>query len=358
MKFDYVIGNPPYQESRPDTKDVPLFHFFMDAVYDASDKVLLITPAKFLFNAGATPKAWNEKLLNDVHFKVLKYEPDSSKVFPRPIDIKGGVAIHYHDLSSDFGAIEFFAGFDELLSIRDKVHRYCGFIGLDSIVYTESAWRISDLLKEEHPEEYRKFFVDKNGKEKKNASASRFFATNVFDVLSDAIFSDVKPDDGEEYIQLYGRSNNMRVYKWINAKYVNAPDNCDYYKVFVPKSNGSGALGEVFSTPVIGEPVIGEPVIGHTQTFISIGKFDNRLDAEHLLKYVKSKFCRVMLGTLKVTQDNKKDTWRNVPLQDFTDKSDIDWTQSISDIDRQLYKKYGFSQEEIDFIEKHVKAMD
>ena len=65
-----------------------------------------------------------------------------------------------------------------------------------------------------------------------------------------------------------------------------------------------------------------------------------------------------MLGSLKITQDNTKETWRKVPLQDFTSNSDIDWSQSIENIDQQLYKKYNLSQEEIDFIESKVRAMD
>lgn len=65
-----------------------------------------------------------------------------------------------------------------------------------------------------------------------------------------------------------------------------------------------------------------------------------------------------MLGILKITQDNKKSTWKYVPMQDFTNKSDIDWSKSIPEIDRQLYAKYNLSQEEIDFIEKNVKEME
>lgn len=64
-----------------------------------------------------------------------------------------------------------------------------------------------------------------------------------------------------------------------------------------------------------------------------------------------------MLGTLKITQHNSRATWRNVPLQDFTPKSDIDWTKSIHEIDLQLYKKYGFDDNEISFIESKVKEM-
>lgn len=96
MKFDYVIGNPPYQEETiGDNKNYapPVYHFFMDEAFKVADRVELITPGRFLFNAGSTPKAWNKKMLNDEHFKVFFYEPDSSKMFPFT-DIKGGGSSH------------------------------------------------------------------------------------------------------------------------------------------------------------------------------------------------------------------------------------------------------------------------
>ena len=102
---------------------------------------------------------------------------------------------------------------------------------------------------------------------------------------------------------------------------------------------------------------IGSPGEGHTQTFLSIGKLSTEEEARGLLKYVKTKFLRTMLGILKVTQDNKKRVWRFVPSQDFTPNSDIDWSKSIAEIDQQLYVKYGLTDKEIQFIETHVKEM-
>lgn len=131
------------------------------------------------------------------------------------------------------------------------------------------------------------------------------------------------------------------------------PDNFNKYKVILPKANGTGAIGEILSTPLIGEPLI-----GHTETFISIGAFDSRDEAESVLKYVQSKFVRTLLGILKITQDNTKSTWAKVPMQDFTENSDIDWTKSVAEIDQQLYKKYGLTEEEIAFIEEKVQAME
>lgn len=123
MKFDFIIGNPPYQEEIEGSSDRPIYNAFMDAVYEISDKVELITPARFLFNAGKTPKAWNQKMMEDIHLKVLFYERDSSKIFPNT-NINGGIAITYRDASKNFGAIEVFSPYDELRSIQEKFNRF------------------------------------------------------------------------------------------------------------------------------------------------------------------------------------------------------------------------------------------
>ena len=132
------------------------------------------------------------------------------------------------------------------------------------------------------------------------------------------------------------------------------PGNYKKYKVFISSSNGTGTFGEVITAPVMGTPVM-----GHTETFISLGCFDTEQEAANLMLYLKTKFARFALGTKKVTQDNKTPkVWSNVPLQDFTENSDIDWSKSITEIDQQLYKKYGLDQQEIDFIEEKVRSMD
>ena len=154
-------------------------------------------------------------------------------------------------------------------------------------------------------------------------------------------------------VKLLGRIGNDRVYRYIKKDYLDLPEIFEKYNILVPEANGSGAIGEVLSTPLIGEPLI-----GHTDTFLSIGAFDTVSEAENCLKYVKTKFCRAMLGVLKITQHNSRNTWLKVPLQDFTSTSDIDWSQSIAEVDQQLYKKYGLSEEEIQFIESKVKEME
>ena len=123
MKFDFIIGNPPYQdETLGENKGFapPIYNLFLDNAYEVADKVEMIHPARFLFNAGSTPKAWNKKMLNDSHFTVLRYESNASSVFPGT-DIKGGVAISYYDKTKEFTPIGIFTPYEELNSILTKV---------------------------------------------------------------------------------------------------------------------------------------------------------------------------------------------------------------------------------------------
>lgn len=338
-KFDFVVGNPPYHKEAKgnNESDTPLYHYFYDSTSKIAEKIELITPARFLFNAGYTPKKWNEKMLNDTHFKVLHYEANSTKIFPNA-DIKGGVAITYIDSSQYFEPIEVFTSFPELNSIRKKVDKFKED-SLSNIISNRGLYKYSDNAYLEETDELKK-------------SADARIAPSAFERMPN-LFTDEKPTDNNEYIRIYGLVKGKRVYKWFRKDYLKEVENLYKYKVLIPKANGSGAIGEGISTPLVGTPLV-----GFTETFISIGETDSRDEAEAILKYVKTKFARTMLGILKVTQNNAKPTWKYVPLQDFTKNSDIDWSQSIPEIDQQLYKKYRLSPEEIDFIEEKVQEME
>jgi hypothetical protein len=312
----------------------------MEEAYKIASRVSFITPARFLYNAGQTPKAWNKKMLEDKHLKVEYLEQDSSKVFANT-DIKGGVAVTYRDDNADFGAIGIFTAFPELNSILKKVIE-SHIESFSNIVSNQIIYQYTDKLHEDFPE--AKHMLSKED--------DYVVRTNAFDKLG-MIYFDNKPKDGNAYIQLLGLQNNKRVYKWVRRDYISEHESLTKYKVFIPAANGSGALGEVLSTPLIGTPMIGT-----TQTFLTIGAFDVKDEADAVLKYVCSKFARALLGVLKVTQHNPPQKWKYVPLQNFATTSDIDWTKSVREIDQQLYKKYGLDETEIEFIESHVKEME
>ena len=339
-KFYAVIGNPPYQETVEGTSDKPIYNYFIDEAYKVSERTELITPARFLFNAGKTPKDWNRKMLDDPHLKVVDYQQKSDTVFPNT-DIKGGVAVTYWEGGKVLGPIGVFSPYKELRSIQLKVSPWLAKQGLLSdVMYLQNRFDLAALY-EDYPEARES--ISSNGKERR-------IVTSSFNKLN--CFSDEK--QGDDSIQIVGLlTGNKRRYRWIQRKYVEDNGNLTKYKVILPMANGSGAIGEVLSTPLIGEPLI-----GYTQSFMGIGACDEIDDAKAIMKYIKTKFARTLLAILKITQHNTPEKWAYVPLQDFTSNSDINWAQSVADIDRQLYAKYGLDDEEIEFIESHVKEMD
>lgn len=342
VKINAIVGNPPYQEEGESTRKAPIYHLFYDIAFQLSDKVSLITPGRFLFKVGQTPSEWMDKMLSDIHFKVVDYFQKSDEVFPS-VYIKGGVAIGLRDKNANFGAIEFFSEYPQLVSIMNKVKVHKDIVHdlFSEIVSSQGIYRFSEYALNNIPR-----IIEVQGK----GTAAKI-TSNAFENLPEIFVESEQEIDGKA-VQIMGRVKGNREIRWINAEYLQPCEYLDYYNVFVPEANGTGAIGEVLSTPVIGVPVI-----GHTDTFLSIGKFASAQEASACLKYVKSKFARCMLGTLKATQHNPKDTWANVPMQDFTEGSDIDWSKSAEEIDAQLYAKYELSNEEIAFIESMIKPM-
>jgi len=342
LNFDAVVGNPPYQENIEHRgEQPPVYHLFYDNAISLSDIVTLITPARFLFDVGKTPSDWNKKMLNDEHFKVVKYFEDSKEIFEN-VDIKGGVSITLRDGKRKSRAIKVFIPNEQVKNILDKVKQTM-VSSLSDIMYSNTSYRYNKAFFDENPEYIKRV----------SGGSSRYLSSSVFSKFPESFFEE-SPNDGKKYIKILGRKNNKRVLLYFDRSYINPPDNFEKYKVYLASSNGTGQFGEKLSTPEIGEPLIGA-----TETFVSFGAFDNRTEAESLVKYLKCKFTRLLLGTRKVTQGNKNSkVWSNVATQDFSITSDIDWSKSVKEIDNQLYKKYQLTQNEINFIEDNIKPME
>ena len=343
FKFDVVIGNPPYQDrtiGENRTYQPPVYHLFLDEAYKLSDKVMMIHPARFLFNAGSTPKEWNQKMLHDKHFSIVMYEADCSKIFPNT-EIKGGIVISYHDNTKDFGEIDVFTIYPELNALMKKVVNRSDFSSISEIISGRSMYRFTKKMHDEVP----------NAAQKLSKGHENDLTSNVFEKLPD-VMTESLYDDIREHYRILGRINNERAYRFVKKEYIVDNKYIPKYKLFMPQSSGNGGLGETMAPSVVGLP--GEAT---TDTFLSVGLFDTEIEAENLYKYIKCKFTRALLSILKITQANTSQKWLKVPLQDFTPASDIDWSKSIHEIDLQLYKKYGLSDEEINFIETHVKEM-
>ena len=344
MKFDFVIGNPPYQEMSKNNKMTrSIYPDFVRSSQAIGQIVSLVMPARWMSGENGPYRETQhfiDEMLKGDHLQSFHLYPNSSDLFPN-VDIKGGVCFFvwnrayscdrvnyaitengaYKKVLTSFRIAEnVIIRFPELISILEKT-KAISTIYLNTWV---SSWNpfgfISDL-----------FTKNKEG-------VSRI--------------SEEKQQD-DDYL-VHGLLKNKRVIRYIpNSALKKNIHIAHSYKVFLPRANGSGVFGEVFSTPMIGTPMM-----ICTDTFLQIGVFDNCTEAENLLKYVKTKYFRTMVGIKKTAVFNYKECFTFVPLQDFTAASDIDWSRSVAEIDRQLYAKYGLSAEEGAFIEEKIKPME
>lgn len=176
MKFDVVVGNPPYQENNDENnRDSPIYQYFYDLSESIASKYCLISPARFLFNAGQTPKEWNKKMLSNKHLKVLYFNQKSSEVFPNT-DIKGGIAVLYCDINKNFGPIETFTSVNELNTILQKVSNLEPN-SLSDIIYLTTSYSFSDKVFDDYP------YFDMRVKNR-----DRALRTNVFDKFPEIFF--------------------------------------------------------------------------------------------------------------------------------------------------------------------------
>ena len=332
-----IVGNPPYQKNSDDNKrSMPIYNLFMNCAFRVANIAILVTPARFLFNAGATPKHWNDAMLNNEHFRVISYMQDSTLIFPN-VKIAGGVAITEFNNDNHFEPIIFFMRNEYLSHIVKQLKSHNAYAGgaFANIVMQQGLYQFSN-----------DFFVNFPCAESNLVNGTkRKIVNNTIEKFSEAFSEKQKETD----VGIYCRFQNNRTVKFIDEKYVQTNDFIASYNVLVSEANSSNDSG----TPIL-TPFISYPKYCHTDTFLSIGKFATRAEASSCMKYLMTKFVRVLLGIMKITQHTSRKVWRFVPLQDFTSGSDIDWNKSVEEIDQQLYKKYGLGKEEIDYIENHA----
>lgn len=344
MKFDFVIGNPPYQEMNINNKmSRSVYPDFVRAAKKISTTFSLIMPARWMSGESGPYKetrGFIDEMIQGNHIKSFHLYPNSSELFSN-VDIKGGVCffVYNQNYSKDevnytlcnYGNIQ-----QARVSFREAENIIIRFPELVSILKksrNRSSGSMKTLVSSWNPFGFVSDLFIKN-----NEKVRRISETKQFD---------------DDYL-IYGLIKNKRTSRYIPhdalKKNVQAATR---WKVFIPRANGSGAFGEVFSTPIIGTPMM-----ICTDTFLQVGEFDIEIEARNLLKYVKTKYFRAMIGIKKTAVFNYKDCFEFIPLQDFTENSDIDWSKSVHEIDLQLYKKYGLNENEIAFIESHVKEMN
>lgn len=218
-KFDVVIGNPPYQDEAVGdaTSAPPIYPMFMDAAYEVAVKAVLITPARFLFNAGYTSKVWNQKMLDDPHLSVPVYVSDSGDIFPGTA-IVGGIAVTLRDTEQVLGPVGTFSGYAQLGAILEKVEEKAE-PSFQSIVTKRDAYRYTDTMHRENP----------SASSRMSRSSQHIVSSNAFDKLS-FLYHASPPKDGRNYARMFGLDGKKRIHKWIRSDYIAGPASFSGYK--------------------------------------------------------------------------------------------------------------------------------
>lgn len=343
MKFNAIVGNPPYQEKGGSggTNDAPIYqHFCSIASSIPNNYISLIIPSRW-FAAGRDSLLgeFRKYMLNCGHIKKLKTFISGSDVFPH-VELKGGVCYYLEDQS--------YSGTCNYTLLRNgvaqnknmKLNQFDILIRepiLASIVEKVEEKRkcynikaVNDIVSNDTP-----FGIPSNPKASAKNSFTLFpIKTKDYDV---ALYIIEKGQRKIEYIPTSAITKNQQ--------------DIDKIKVFIPEAGGSGT-----DSLVLGKPLISVENSVCTQSYL-YAPFPNINEATCFVKYLSTKFFRILVSSIKITQHAQNRVYRFVPLQDFTENSDIDWSKSVEDIDRQLYKKYDLSAEEIAFIERMIKPM-
>lgn len=331
MKFDAIVGNPPYQEAKG-TNIVPIFNHFMTLAKEINPRYIsMIMPSRWMKGGNRGLDDFMKETLADTRIELLHDYIDPKEVFPG-VEIKGGVCYllwgkshkgmckySLHDVSKKEQSVErylktegcdSFVRYPICVSILEKVRKFNEQSFTDLVSYREPYGFATDFLKS--PKKYGYPKLSNSGTE-----------------------SDIK---------IFGLENLKRIVKFAPANYPikRLTDSIKKFKIFVPKAYGCGAIGEE-----LGTPILGTPMSACTGTYLRIGDFETKQEVENVLVYLKTKFFRLLVGIKKITQDCTREKYALVPVQDFSRP----WT------DEDLYKKYALTDEEIDFIETMIKPM-
>ncbi len=354
MKFNAIVGNPPYQVIKGDGRTgfaSAVYPYFLDVARSLCQGcVSMIMPSRWMTKTGqGVSEKWCDDLIRSNHFVCMFDFHDAKDCFPG-VEIKGGVCYFLYNgdysgkcrysirmLGKDSPSVNFLDEYGAGIVVRDVVAR-----------------KIVDRVRKLEGDYFNN-----------NSFASYVGPVHLFDKDGQLGtgwkgFSDKK--DSSHCIKYYlNRRIVERGFGWIKRTDIpKGEEVLPLHKVYIPEAYGAG---EGFPHQILGVPFYGEPNSVCSETYLAIG-YDqikhklSKKECENIVSYIKTRFFRFMVYVKKRTQHAVAAVYQFVPLQDFTEKSDIDWSRPVEDINQQIYDKYRLSKPERDFIDKMIKPME
>lgn len=322
MKFDVIIGNPPYQLSTggAQAQAIPLYNKFVEQAKKLRPRFLsMIIPSRW-FTGGFGLDSFRKNMLEDKSIRIIHDFLDASDCFPG-VEIKGGVCYFLWD--------------------RDNLGK-CK-------VYTHKGNEITSSMERDLLENNIDVFIRYNEAVPIYKKVSSFHEESLSNIISSQRpfglptnfkeFSEKKQKDDD--IQVY--ANKKQGYISKDFEITKNEDIIPKYKVLTPKAIGSGNSLQDWV-----KPILAGPNTVCTETYIVLGAFDTEEEAQNLISYTQTKFFHFMLTLKKNTQDALAKAYMLIPLQDFNERWD----------DKKLYQKYNLNEEEIKFIESIIRPID
>lgn len=342
MKFNVIVGNPPYQQSDggAQASAKPIYNLFVDVAKQLSpSNIAMIMPTRW-FAGGRGLNEFRDQMLNDTHISELHDFLKPELIFQN-INLRGGICYFLWDKAYDNTQ-----ELTKVFTYRDDLIPKMNNRSLkteDSDILIRHSIGIEMINKINSHPDFESF--------EKHISSLRPFGFRGY-FTKDVKFRDSKKGLKNPVI-CYGKGKQTGFLE--REEITKNTEWIDKFKVYTPRANNIGTeLNDDNLNSFVGIP---NTICTESYLVIGVDLELNQSSATNLCKYLTTKLARFQHSLGKSSQDATSKTFRFVPTQNFTDNSDIDWSKSTVEIDKQLYTKYKLTKEEIEFMEEMIKPM-